>query len=60
MHRHLFALCLLTFSTAHVGLAAQTTAPLPPGVKAVWDLSSAYREKTPTSERVCLYGLLRV
>jgi hypothetical protein len=34
-------------------------APLPPGVKAVWDLSKAYREKTATRERVCLNGLWR-
>src|SRR5437870_3400804 len=34
-------------------------APLPPGVKAVWDLDKAYRENTPTRERVCLNGLWR-
>src|SRR6267142_1089662 len=34
-------------------------APLPPGVKAVWDLDKAYREKSPTRERVCLNGLWR-
>jgi len=32
---------------------------LPPGVKAVWDLSKAYREATPTRERVCINGLWR-
>src|SRR5262245_2882165 len=32
---------------------------LPAGVKAVWDLGKAYREKTPTRERVCLNGLWR-
>jgi hypothetical protein len=30
---------------------------LPKGVKAVWDLEKAYREKTPTRERVCINGL---
>jgi hypothetical protein len=34
-------------------------APLPAGVKAVWDLGKAYREATPTRERVCLNGLWR-
>jgi hypothetical protein len=32
---------------------------LPSGVKAVWDLGKADREKTPTRERVCLNGLWR-
>jgi hypothetical protein len=32
---------------------------LPPGVKAVWDLARAHREKTATRERVCLNGLWR-
>jgi beta-galactosidase len=34
-------------------------APLPSGVKAVWDLEKAHREKTSTRERVCLNGLWR-
>jgi len=38
---------------------AQDDAPLPDGVKAVWDLGKAWREKTPTRERVCLNGLWR-
>jgi beta-galactosidase len=29
------------------------------GVKAVWDLDKAYREKSPTRERICLNGLWR-
>lgn len=33
------------------------TVPLPAGVRAVWDLSQALREATPTRERVCLNGL---
>ena len=32
---------------------------LPDGVKAVWDLDKAYRETTPTQERVCINGLWR-
>jgi hypothetical protein len=38
---------------------AQGDAPLPSGVRAVWDFEKAYREKTPTRERVCLNGLWR-
>ena len=30
---------------------------LPPGVKAVWDPAKAWRETTPTRERLCLNGL---
>jgi beta-galactosidase/beta-glucuronidase len=33
--------------------------PLPSGVKAVWDLSKAYREATPTRARICVNGLWR-
>jgi hypothetical protein len=39
------------------GLAsAEAAAPntLPSGVRAVWDLAKAHREKTSTRERVCL------
>src|SRR5262249_9594090 len=39
--------------------ASPSEAPLPPGVKAVWDLGKAHREKTATRERVCLNGLWR-
>jgi hypothetical protein len=38
---------------------AAAAGPLPPGVRAVWDLGKAYRETTPTRERVCLNGLWR-
>ena len=34
-------------------------AALPAGVKAVWDIEKAYREATPTRERVCINGLWR-
>jgi hypothetical protein len=50
-------LTLLTL-TAPRGLA-QDSATLPHGVKAVWDLDRASREKTATRERVCLNGLWR-
>ena len=32
---------------------------LPPGVQAVWDVAKAWRETTPTRERICLNGLWR-
>ena len=32
---------------------------LPKGVKAVWDLGNAYREATPTRERISINGLWR-
>jgi len=32
---------------------------LPEGVRAVWDLDKAYRETTPTRERICINGLWR-
>ncbi len=41
------------------GQAFGQDAPLPPGVKAVWDMSKAHRDTTPTRERVCINGLWR-
>ncbi|MGA2866434.1 MAG: hypothetical protein ABSF95_18320 [Verrucomicrobiota bacterium] len=37
----------------------QSGLALPPGVKAVWDPAKAWRETTPTRERVCINGLWR-
>jgi hypothetical protein len=34
-------------------------AALPPGVKAVWEMSRAHRDTTPTREQVCINGLWR-
>jgi beta-galactosidase/beta-glucuronidase len=48
---------LLTFALS-TRIAAEP-APLPDGVKAVWDLGKAHRDKTATRERVCLNGLWR-
>ena len=36
---------------------AQSAVSLPKGVRAVWDVDKAYREKTPTRERICINGL---
>ena len=38
---------------------AQSAARLPRDVKAVWEVSKAYRETTPTRERLCINGLWR-
>jgi hypothetical protein len=37
----------------------EAAAPLPGQVKAVWDLTRAWRQSTPTRERVCINGLWR-
>jgi hypothetical protein len=37
----------------------QSGAPLPEGVRAVWELEKAYHEVSPTRERICLNGLWR-
>jgi hypothetical protein len=42
-----------------LGSAAAESAVLPTGVKAVWDLDRAHRDKTGTRERICLNGLWR-
>ena len=55
-----WALTLLAFG--FVGWAAAQeggNVALPEGVKAVWDLDKAYRQSTPTRERVCINGLWR-
>lgn len=36
-----------------------TAVELPPGVKAVWDTARAWRESTPSRERLCINGLWR-
>ena len=49
------ALAAAVSGVCHAGPAA----PLPRGVAAVWDLGRAYRETTPTRERLCINGLWR-
>src|SRR5690348_9541042 len=39
--------------------AEEVATPLPAGVNAVWDLDLAWRQTTPTRERICLNGLWR-
>jgi beta-galactosidase len=56
--RLLLAVCAILQATAPIGRGAEDlAAPLPPGVRAVWDVSKAYREATATRERICLNGL---
>ena len=55
-----FAAGLLIITAMTPGVCrAQSAAPLPQGVKAVWDMSKAYRDTTPTRERICINGLWR-
>src|SRR5438045_2102064 len=44
---------------ASTALADSLAAPLPAGVRAVWTLDSAFREATPTRERISINGLWR-
>ncbi len=58
-HRYVsFAVVLYAVVTTSAGVCQEQSAvALPEGVKAVWDLSKAYRETTPTRERICINGL---
>lgn len=60
LSRRLSAAVLLALAVAH-GAFAQSSpvAPLPPGVRAVWDLAQADRTTTPTKEKICVNGLWR-
>ena len=51
-------LYVIVAARAAVG-ESPSAVPLPQGVKAVWDLGKAYRETTPTRERICINGLWR-
>src|SRR4051794_30695053 len=61
-HQLAFAIVLLTAAAAAALPArcgAEPDVALPPGVRAVWDVGRAWRETTPTRERVCVNGLWR-
>jgi len=47
----------LAVSTAASVAQDRSAVELPRGVKAVWDISKAHRETTPTRERLCINGL---
>src|SRR5262245_26223769 len=54
------AILLLTLSAASPAFSQEDVAvSLPVGVKPVWDISKAYRETTPTREKICINGLWR-
>src|SRR6266568_990599 len=61
MDRKLLLIATMALASGIAGTlaAAQPDAVLPSSVRSVWDLEKAYREKTPTRERVCLNGLWR-
>jgi hypothetical protein len=55
-----FIVVMVTAASASSRVRADDfAAPLPSGVAAVWDLSKAHHETTPTGERICLNGLWR-
>jgi beta-galactosidase len=59
-HPRVAALLALAFTALPLRAVAEDAAvALPAGVKAVWDEAKAYRETTPTRERICLNGLWR-
>src|SRR5579859_7914100 len=56
--RLFLAVFFSVLASAHaVPGAEDLAAPLPEGVKAVWDADKEYRESTATRERICLNGL---
>jgi len=56
----LFVAMILVLAAVTPGFCQENPAAvLPAGAKAVWDFSNAYREATPTREKVCLNGLWR-
>src|SRR5438034_171965 len=55
---NVFVVLLPTLAAVTPGFCqGDLTAPLPEGVKAVWEPSRAVRETTSTRERICLNGL---
>ncbi len=56
---HPLRLVLAGLLTCVTQAAEPPAAELPPGVQVEWSLARAWREATPTRERVCLNGLWR-
>jgi hypothetical protein len=53
-----FVIIAFIFASGVPGVCRDGTAvPLPKGVSAVWDVEKAYRQSTPTRERICINGL---
>ncbi|MHC4404103.1 MAG: glycoside hydrolase family 2 protein [Planctomycetota bacterium] len=58
--RDSFAAIMCIVATGSTSFCSdQFAVPLPPGVKAVWDMAQAHHETTPTRERICINGLWR-
>ncbi|NQT15467.1 MAG: hypothetical protein HQ582_22105, partial [Planctomycetes bacterium] len=56
----IFLVAMLTWTAAGVGAGDDRSAvELPEGVRAVWDVEKAYRQATPTRERISINGLWR-
>jgi hypothetical protein len=53
------AVCAVLILPCSITAQDQADVSLPPGVKAVWDTAKAFRETTPTRERLCINGLWR-
>jgi hypothetical protein len=53
-----FGLVLITLATNTLCQGSPADS-LPAGVRAVWDMGNAWRETTPTRERLCINGLWR-
>ena len=58
MIRQQVLLCVAYLAVASQA-ASSAEISLPEGVRAVWDMSRAYHETTPTRERICINGLWR-
>ena len=55
----LVAALLCVIGSSGMAVDEESAAVLPQGVKAIWDMSKAFRETTPTRERICINGLWR-
>jgi beta-galactosidase len=55
----LLAFAMIAVPPSVVRAEQPSSIPLPAGVKAVWDIGKAFREKTSTRECLCLNGLWR-
>ena len=54
-----WALCVAAVCTTVTAAPPSDDVSLPEGVRPVWDVAKAYRETTPTRERICINGLWR-
>ena len=59
MKRSFITIACIAVSVVPGVCLGQTGARLPEDVRAVWDIEKAYRQSTPTRERICINGLWR-